>query len=311
MPNKIFAKYSGAGNTFLISSENLDLDIESKRKFVKSICDSETGFAADGVLFLEKKEDYIEWDFYNSDGSSAEMCGNAARCAYQYCKDYLLKQNDFLRSKKTAPEIRFKTLSGIVRGFEENQKIAIEMPEVKKEIGFIGVDQIANELRAESGEDKDKTSNAQLLKQEVEDTELLSLDTGVPHLVIEIREFEEYRKLEKLCAQLRALSRFPRGTNVTLVKIKTPQSVSAVTFERGVEGFTRACGTGAVAAAIYLATKSAQSEIEVMMPGGTLVIKLDDKLKNEKFNFQSELKKPLLVGGAIYIGKIIIGNERG
>ncbi|HEY8270848.1 MAG TPA: diaminopimelate epimerase, partial [Pseudobdellovibrionaceae bacterium] len=80
-------KMSGAGNTFVLvdaTKTSTWLDIEAnlnikRRSFVKMICDRTLGVSADGVLFLQEGEvgcDYT-WDFYNADGSSAEMCGNA------------------------------------------------------------------------------------------------------------------------------------------------------------------------------------------------------------------------------------------
>jgi diaminopimelate epimerase len=92
------------------------------------------------------------------------------------------------------------------------------------------------------------------------------VNTGVPHFVLEqIPDFE-------LAKELRSHESFgPKGTNVTFVEVGSPRK--AVTFERGVEDFTQACGTGAVAAARYIYKKAPQQKtVQVQMPGGILSV---------------------------------------
>src|SRR6185437_16996273 len=84
MRSKIFHKLSGAGNCFLMADlrdGRTRLPKSQRRRLARQLCDVYTSIGADGVLFLEtsRKAD-MQWDFYNADGSSAEMCGNAARC---------------------------------------------------------------------------------------------------------------------------------------------------------------------------------------------------------------------------------------
>jgi diaminopimelate epimerase len=73
----------------------------------------------------------------------------------------------------------------------------------------------------------------------------------------------------------------PKGTNVTLLKnkIDSAAEADAVTFERGVEDFTLGCGTGAVAAAFYLAEKYSFYKSSINMPGGSLFVDVSDKSK--------------------------------
>jgi diaminopimelate epimerase len=96
----------------------------------------------------------------------------------------------------------------------------------------------------------------------------LYVNTGVPHFVIEQKPDTE------LSRRLRKVTDFgPPGANITFVQNLTNTSLEAVTFERGVEDYTQACGTGAVAAAMYLQNqKGPQNSIEVHMPGGVLKI---------------------------------------
>lgn len=272
-----FLKYSGAGNTFLISSEKLDLDLADKRNFITRLCDPVEGFSVDGVLFLEKKNAVIVWDFYNSDGSTAEMCGNAARCAYSFANEFMVAEN----------KIEFQTLSGIVVGYRSGPLVAVEMTEIKNESGSLSKSFIAEKIE---NEDLKK-----IFHREVVGTDLQSIDTGVPHLVFEIKNFADFKSLKHLCSYLRSLPLFPRGTNVTVISKISTNTAKAVTFERGVEDFTLACGTGAVAAAKYLATQVPGKIFNVQMPGGNLVV-----------DFKNKENFPTLIGEAKYIGKVIV-----
>lgn len=274
----LFYKYSGAGNTFLISSEKLNLDNLQKEELIKKICSPTNGFMADGVLFLEKKQDQVVWDFYNSDGSTAEMCGNAARCAFRFSEEHLLPQKE---------KIEFVTLAGIVRGFKKKDLVAIEMTPIKNEAGSFDLNKMISLVEPASLKE-------QLLSESLS-ASFLSIDTGVPHLVFEIKNFAEYKKLKNLSSYLRRIKLFPRGTNVTMISIINDHSAKAVTFERGVEDFTLACGTGAVAAAKYVSLKTQKNNINIQMPGGELMV-----------DFESLKSTPILIGQAILIGKIIV-----
>ncbi len=84
----------------------------------------------------------------------------------------------------------------------------------------------------------------------------------------------------------------PAGANVTFYAESSPGKIKAVTFERGVEDYTLACGTGAVAAALVFAKESGQSTIEVQMPGGNMEVR-----------FTEGDPHPLMTGEAVFIGE--------
>ena len=73
-----FTKMSGSGNDFvIIDNRKPIIEDSNKVDFVKRICNRKMSVGADGVIFVEKSDKAdIKWDFYNDDGSSAEMCGN-------------------------------------------------------------------------------------------------------------------------------------------------------------------------------------------------------------------------------------------
>ena len=119
----------------------------------------------------------------------------------------------------------------------------------------------------------------------------MSVNTGVPHFVLELARDPELAK------QIRKHKSFGKaGTNVTFLEKHLPGHLFAVTYERGVEGFTNACGTGAVAASAFSQQKNGMQEQIVEMPGGELKIRCDDSglrpslTGDAKIDFQAEAK---------------------
>ncbi|HWU44693.1 MAG TPA: diaminopimelate epimerase [Bdellovibrio sp.] len=263
-------KMSGAGNTFaLIDARKSSPWVDQEKKlegsradFAKKICDKVFGIATDGLLFIEDGAGGYDfhWDFYNSDGSTAEMCGNAARCATRFCHEVLSLSSN---------QVRFKTGAGIVSAkILEDGRICVRMPEAS----------ILNpkiELKTHSSS-----------------TETFSLvNTGVPHLVQKIHDMKTVGQLKEMARECRSHKDLgPAGANVTLYSGER-EKISAVTFERGVEDYTLACGTGAVAAAVVHSSQSGLKNIEVQMPGGAMTVQ-----------FVAEDSHPLMTGEAIFIG---------
>ena len=117
-------------------------------------------------------------------------------------------------------------------------------------------------------------------------------NTGVPHLVVPLQNFSDYKDHFERAKTLRFHEEFqPQGTNVTYIEKESATRMRAVSYERGVENFTQACGTGAMAAAFYNLKMHGENETNVEMPGGTLIMNLQD------------LQKPRMTGPAIILGK--------
>jgi diaminopimelate epimerase len=198
------------------------------------------------MIFLEKaftsEDTYrLEWDFYNADGSSAEMCGNACRCVGAFVSDY----------KSSLEKIEILTLAGkvIVQKLPLKEIFAVQMPQIKVE---------------------PKKVMLEIKEQLIEGT---YLNTGVPHIVIECEEKESIVSQVELWRQIRFHNVFqPKGTNVSLYCQNPSGLVFAATYERGVEDITLACGTGAVAVGRVLAEKNKLLKIDLEMPGGKLQI---------------------------------------
>ncbi len=241
-------KYSGAGNLIILVLEE-KRNPDEKQALAKKLCHLQTGLGADGVLYLKENKspaaDYL-WDFYNTDGSTAEMCGNAARCAGQFCFEEL----GFVKNK-----IIFQTLAGSVSCEKKSQnQFEVEMSAAK----------IINPQMELEAAGKTET--------------FFFVDTGVPHLVFEMPEnVFDFRDSVPMKAWAKSFRDHPNsganGTNVTLVN-SAEGIKKAITFERGVENFTSACGTGAVAAAMYFENKMPLGFHKISMPGGVLEVDL-------------------------------------
>lgn len=265
-------KMSGAGNTFsLIDARKGSVwaDLEktlgmTRPQFAKLVCDRVLGLSTDGFLLIEDGSEGFDfhWDFYNNDGSTAEMCGNAARCAARFCYDSL--------DAKGTGVLRFKTGAGlVVAQILGNSRIRVKMPEAR----FI---QELIELKTKSSS-----------------TEKFALvNTGVPHLVQKIHAFSDTVALKDMAREARSHHDLqPAGANVTFFAEESPGKIRAVTFERGVEDYTLACGTGAVAAALVHSKESKDTSVEVQMPGGSMQV-----------TFISGDPHPLMEGDAVFVG---------
>jgi len=240
-----FIKMQAAGNDFIIiDSMHMDPPQFHPRE-VQYFCDRHFGVGADGfVLLMSSKEAHAEWMFINSDGSEAEMCGNAARCAIRYLAD------------KHFPDeipLSIKTKAGIVKGkpLEMNQ---IEIALFKSNEGKFEYEQ-------------------RVLK--IDDTvlDIFSTNTGVPHAVIEVKDLSTY-PINKIGKQVIHHPMFGKtGTNVTFFEREVGQKIKSTTFERGVEKETFACGTGVAAAAIiYTELYMQPFPLSVEVPGGVLTV---------------------------------------
>ena len=237
MASTRMTRMSGAGNTFLFWDARFQkVPRESRSGIARFLCDSFTGFYTDGLVFIDHQAGMngdFQWDFYNSDGSHAEMCGNAARCAALY-----------FNQKAAGPaEVSFMTTAGLIKArVLEPQLVEVLMPELNDEGKFLSI---------------------QIQKKA---SEFFFVNTGVPHLVVEDEPNDELAKLLRHAPELGAA-----GANITFFTEVGPGEVEAITFERGVENFTLACGTGAVAAAAFSKMKNPLlRKHQVEMPGGSL-----------------------------------------
>jgi len=252
--NKIaISKYSGAGNDFIIidlRNQKIGLSRSQRKNLARKLCNRNFGIGADGLIFLEKPKhtkNKFAWDFYNQDGSIAEMCLNASRCVTLF---------EFHKTKKTHT-VSFESAIGVVSG------------KVVAGASSPALVEVTIPLQQARGK------KISLLVSGHKHIGYL-VDSGVPHFVIHKKNFKQTTEL-LLAAHLRSHAKLkPRGANITYWE-KKGKIIRAATFERGVENFTLACGTGAAAIGIMFEDLFDQPQVSVQMPGGKIFVckKLD------------------------------------
>lgn len=246
-----FTKMSGSGNDFILI-DNRDKGIEYDKNFIEKVCKRSLSVGADGIIFIENSNvaDF-KWAFFNSDGSVAEMCGNGSRCAarFAYINNIANKQ------------MKFETLAGVIEAEIKdgvNVKVQLTQPFDEK-LNFL-----------------------------LDGYKLSYINTGVPHAVIETDNIDSVDIL-KSGAFLRYHDYFkPSGTNVDFYEVVDNSTVKMRTYERGVEGETLACGTGAAAVSIIASKNNKlKSPITVITRSG---LKLKIYLENEKVYLEGEAR---------------------
>ena len=218
---------SGAGNDFIVI-DNRSAAIKDKSALAKLICDRHWSVGADGLLLLEASERAsYRMMYYNADGSYGGMCGNGGRCIAMFA--YL---HQIAKSNHT-----LEALDHIYSVLINSENVTIRMK-----------NPISIKLNRHLSIGKKKITYH-------------SIDTGAPHVVIQINEFSKDKDLDRFDVQrwgreLRWHKKFsPGGTNINFIKLKDNNSLYLRTYERGVEAETLACGTGSVAAAIIACKK--------------------------------------------------------
>ncbi|NGO39022.1 diaminopimelate epimerase [Limisphaera ngatamarikiensis] len=233
-----FWKMNGAGNDFILL-DNRSGAVQLTPALVQRLCDRHRGVGADGVIALRPcasgRADW-SWEFYNSDGSCAEMCGNGARCFARFVQRV---------TGWDRPVLRFETVAGVVEARYEGREVTIRLtPPTDVRLRLV--------LPLQSGP-----------------VELHAINTGVPHAVLFVPDADQ-AAVGRMGPEIRWHPTFaPRGTNVNFVQILEPGHIRVRTFERGVEGETLACGTGVTASALVTALLyEVPSPIRVRVQGG-------------------------------------------
>ena len=231
---------NGAGNDFMvIDARGQKLDFS---KLAVELCKL-TG--ADGFMATDVSDvaDF-RLHFYNSDGSRGEMCGNGSRCICRFAFD-----NGIAGENMTV-----QTDAGIVYGKRLSQS------------------QYVVKLNDPSVLDVNR-------KEDVAYIELG--DPGVPHAVKEVPGlcWEMGSQLWDMAKALRHDPAFPKGANVNLYSWIGENTVRILTFERGVEDYTLACGTGSASTALTLWKKGELPGGELMLEnrGGLLKVSIRDE----------------------------------
>ncbi|MBR4682175.1 MAG: diaminopimelate epimerase [Elusimicrobiaceae bacterium] len=250
-----FTKYTGLGNDFVFLDGQTALDITNPSLLAQKICDRRFGVGADGlVLLLPSQKADVRMRIINSDGSEAEMCGNASRCVPLHL---------YRRGLSHRRDVSLETLAGII-----HTEIVDEC------CGLVRVDMGPARLtRAEIPMDGFPTERAINVPVEACGQTFYgtAVSMGNPHFVIFTDEVEKV-PLAQWGPELEKNPLFPRKTNVEFVQVLNEHTLRMRVWERGA-GITQACGTGACAAAVasVLNNKTA-AQVSVKLDGGDLQI---------------------------------------
>ena len=247
-----FTKMSGAGNDFILLNNLTEhIDHALFPSIARTLCRRHLSIGADGLMVVEsplRGGDY-RMLFYNADGSAGEMCGNGARCICRYgCENGLAGETQTV-----------ETPSGVVTGRRidrRNYRIRLTDPSVvdlSRPVGALG--RLWPCSYIELG------------------------NPGLPHAAVPYPGLSgvSMDSLRPLGRALRHHPAFPKGANINFYDVTAPDRLTELTYERGVEDFTYACGTGtgSTVLALTLLGKVSGTDVAVSVPGGELRVTID------------------------------------
>lgn len=236
-----FTKGHGTGNDFVIVDGLADDAVELSPELVAAMCDRRFGIGGDGVLRVLRRDGRFFMDYWNSDGSLAEMCGNGVRVFVRYLVQTGLVADDV---------IPVGTRAGVKTAYVEGDLIRVDMgaPELLgKSVATVGGVEYVG----------------------------VAVSMGNPHLVCPVRSVDA---IDLRDAPGYDTGFFPAGVNIEFVEPAGPDHVRMRVYERG-SGETLSCGTGvcAVGYADLLAALRPTGTITVDVPGGRLAFTLDEQ----------------------------------
>ncbi|HDH25062.1 MAG TPA: diaminopimelate epimerase [Actinobacteria bacterium] len=229
-----FLKMQGLGNDFVV----LEGPISVANEVIVELCDRRTGVGADGVLVATRLDDAVQMEYWNADGSVAEMCGNGLRCIAQLAmgKGWVAPDGFIVRTASGDHAAR-RVGDGLVRAFVGTAST------LASDVSSCGVN-------------------------------FHAVMIGNPHAVTFVDSVIN-APVESLGPEVEIDRQFPHGTNVEFASVLSRDHVELRVWERGV-GETDACGTGAAATVFAAHSRGdVDARVTVSLPGGDLVIEVD------------------------------------
>ena len=226
-----FTKMQGAGNDFIVINNIKEkIPHEELPELARTLCTRRMSVGADGLMAAEAAQQGGDFRmlFFNGDGSMGEMCGNGARCIARFGYEEGLAGEEMVIettagsvSAQRLSENRYRVRLNDVTTMELNKKMTVDVNDVLTEWDCAYVE-LGN--------------------------------PGIPHLAVEYRDLEKTdpKDLWALGSALRHHKSLPKGANVNFYEILEDGRIFERTFERGVEDFTYACGTGTGSVAAVL-----------------------------------------------------------
>lgn len=229
MRGTILYKMTGSGNDFVMLDGRCADRAAWTSERIASVCDRRTGVGADGLVLLAPEgPDAVRMTYWNSDGSRAAMCGNAALCSARLAVYLEMVPGGELKLLTDAGEVA-------ARSAASGDTAEVSLPDCDAPVSV-------PELELGAGE-----------------RWVAFVTVGVPHLVIRVDDIEAVDVATRGRTLRFAPSFAPEGANVNFVAPSAGGRWLIRTYERGVEGETLACGTGTVAAGLALACQGETS----------------------------------------------------
>ncbi len=259
-----FTKMQGAGNDY-IYVDCFKEKITDINATAKAVSDRHFGIGSDGLVLIcpSDKADF-RMDMYNSDGTQAEMCGNATRCVGKYVHD---------RGLTDKTTITLETLAGI--------KILNLNLNENNEVDSVCVNMGSPELVPEKipvNSKLDRFIQEDIIVDEKE-YKVTCVSMGNPHAVTFVDDVNKI-DIENIGPQFECHTLFPKKINTEFAQIVDRKTIKMRVWERGT-GETFACGTGACATLVAASLSNlTDDEADIILLGGTLHIKWDKEENN-------------------------------
>jgi diaminopimelate epimerase len=271
MTKTAFTKMHGNGNDFILMTHEEFVKIKDKfPEAAEFLCDRRFGIGADGIFIPDpnpKTKTDTGWYFFQSDGSTAQMCGNGMRCFAKFVYDRKIV------NKKV---FSVETLAGTI------------IPEIMDD-GRVRVNMSRPVLESA----KIPFTGGKILNYPLQGFSVNAISMGNPHCVI-FTDKDINGLAKKYGAALETDPHFPEKTNVEFVQIVSENQINLAVWERGC-GITLACGTGACAGVVAAVLNGYCGEkVKVNLPGGILTIEWAGNSQNTDFDV-------FMTGDAVYV----------
>jgi diaminopimelate epimerase len=247
-----FTKMHGLGNDFVVI-DAVTQNINLSAAVIRRIADRHLGIGCDQVLIVEPPSSTdIDFNYriFNSDGSEVEQCGNGARCLARFVRDRKLSGKE---------SIRVKTMNRIIGlSINKDNTISVDM----------GIPQFEPKDLPFEAECRSASYEIDLGDQTAT---IAAISMGNPHAVMFVDDIDS-APVSTIGSKIEKHYRFPNKVNVGFVEVVNRRHVKLRVHERG-SGETRACGSGACAAAVATIQKGlVDSPVTVALIGGNLTI---------------------------------------
>ncbi|MBR5246250.1 MAG: diaminopimelate epimerase [Clostridia bacterium] len=252
-----FTKMHGAGNDY-IYVDCFNENVENPEELSRKLSHRHFGVGADGLVLI--KPSFVadcSMNIYNSDGTEAQMCGNAIRCVAKYIYD----------NKKKRDKIKIDTLSGI------------KVVEIHSESGIAVGGTVNMGKPIFNGRQIPTRYGMSVVKDQIinidnNDYKITCVGMGNPHCIVFCSDIDKL-ELNKIGLLFEHHEMFPERINTEFVESIDENHLKMRVWERG-SGETLACGTGACAVAVSAIVNGLcqrNKEIKIEALGGTLTVK--------------------------------------